>query len=172
MRPLRHFLALICSLASFGAAASNQCLGDILSKSEREEIGKTVSRFECALEPTHVKRIDVNGDGILDYVVSNKDDTTVLIRKDGALKAHIFVNFGMRSGSYCPSRTGNICMPDVVKIPSVLQKGYDIVVRSWQGCALIRGSNTPWRYDKNPWPQERFDCDKYDNQGYLRNLSL
>ncbi len=167
MRLVLYLLPLIYSLASFGAAASNECLGDLLSKSEKEEIKKAAGRFECAWEPTHVKRIDSNGDGILDFVVSNKDDTVVLIRKNGELKKQFFVNFGMRSGSYCPSRSGSICMPDIAQVPSLLQPGYDLIVRSWQGCALIRGSNTPWIYDKNPWPSERFDCDKYDNRGYL-----
>ena len=165
MKFLNLFLVMFFLSCSFGAAASPSCLGDVLHEDEKE-IPHWVD-VECSWEPTHVKRVDVNGDGTPDYVVSIHRRTVVLVRKNKKIEVLANIDFSMHAGNFCPIRSDNICLPEITVVPSILQSGYDVVVRSWRGCGLIRGSNSSWRFDKKPWRAERFNCDKYDNRAYL-----
>lgn len=135
---------------------------DASEKKMLREIG-----LDCSWEPTHIKRIDVNGDGVLDYVISVRRGSTVVIKKEGKLQQWAYVDFSMNAGNFCPTRDGSICIPEISRVPSILQSGYDVMVRTWQGCALFRGTDSQWRFDGYHWNAERFDCSKYDNRAYL-----
>lgn len=165
MKSQNLFLIVLFLSWSLGAAASPSCLGDVLHEDEKEI--PDWANVDCSQEPTHVRRIDINGDGTPDFVVSTHRRTIVLLRRDKKIEMFAHIDFSSRTEDFCPIRSGNMCIPEITLIPSILQSGYDVVVRSWQGCGLIRGSNSPWRFDRYPWRSERFDCNKYDNRAYL-----